>query len=345
MLDKTIRGKFDQKLVECIFVSYSTESKAYRLWDPESQKIRQSRDAKFIDDFKVVDNLQDPTNNDILVESDEIELEMQGNPRIATRSDPNENQNGTDSEEDVETVTEPTIQATRRAPGRPKKMHTKKRGRRRKLFHLIHTGQHEEQGPTNVNCEERELVSEEQQFSITKEFAGIVEARDPLTVREALKLAHANECKEAMRREYIALIQNGTWTLVDRPENKKVVSCKWVLKTKYRSDGNVERRKARLVARGFSQVPGIDFSETFYPVARISSIRMMMGLAVEYGLKIRQYDFTNAYLNRDLEEEILMEIPEELPSILDSKELHGIRENQVCLLKKALYGLKQSGRQ
>ncbi|CAK9827482.1 Retrovirus-related Pol polyprotein from transposon TNT 1-94 [Anthophora retusa] len=343
MLDKTVKGKFDQKSVECIFVGYSTESKAYRLWDPESQKIRRSRDVKFIDDFEVVDNLQDPINDDILVETDEIELEIQGNPRIATRSDPNENQNGTDSEEDVET--EPAIQATRRATGRPKKMYTGKRGRPRKLFHLTHTEQHEEQGPTNVNREEGELVSEEQQFSITEEFAGIVEAGDPITVREALKSTHANEWKEAMRREYFALIQNGTWTLVNRPENKKVVGCKWVLRTKYRSDGNVERRKARLVARGFSQVPGIDFSETFSPVARMSSIRMMMGLAVEYGLKIRQYDFTNAYLNGDLEEEILMEIPEELPSILDSKELHGIRENQVCLLKKALYGLKQSGRQ
>lgn len=162
---------------------------------------------------------------------------------------------------------------------------------------MVPAEQHEEQGSANVNYEEQELVNEEQQSSIIEEFAGIVEAGDPLIVREALKSAHANEWKEAMEREYFALIQNDTWILVDRSENKKVVNCKWMLRMKYRSDGNVERRKARLVARDFSQVPGIDFNETFFPVAGMS-IRMMMGLAVEYGLKIRQYDFTNSYLKR-----------------------------------------------
>jgi len=132
-------------------------------------------------------------------------------------------------------------------------------------------------------------------------------------------------------------------------------------RNKYDSNGTLKRRKARIVARGFSQLPGIDFHETFAPVARLSTIRTMTALAAEYEMIIKQYDVTTAYLNGQLEEEIFMEVPvmteKILEQIINTETRNNVikakatqmlselrKENRVCLLKKALYGLRQAGR-
>ncbi|KMQ82747.1 retrotransposon ty1-copia subclass [Lasius niger] len=146
-----------------------------------------------------------------------------------------------------------------------------------------------------------------------------------------------------MRKEFDALMKNETWTVVDRPKDRKVIGCRWVLRTKLNVDGLIERRKARLVAKGFAQCRYTDFNETFAFVARAESIRLVMALAVGKGLEVHQLDFV-AYLNGDIEE-LYMEIPDHLPSILSEAELQRIPQNKVLKLKKALYGLKQSGRQ
>lgn len=106
------------------------------------------------------------------------------------------------------------------------------------------------------------------------------------------------------------LIENDTWKIVNRPTDRKVIGSRIVLRNKYGTDGSLERRKARVVARGFSQCPGIDFDETFAPVARLSSIRIATAIASEYNMIIRQFDVTAAYFNGHLDEEIFMEIPE-----------------------------------
>lgn len=115
--------------------------------------------------------------------------------------------------------------------------------------------------------------------------------------------------------------------------------------TKFKADGSIDRRKARLVAKGCTQRPRIDFNETFAPVARIGSVLLLIALSVELGLEVHQLDFTSAYLNGDIEEEIFMEVPSEFNEILDKSELQKFTGNKVCQIKKALYGLKQSGRQ
>jgi hypothetical protein len=99
------------------------------------------------------------------------------------------------------------------------------------------------------------------------------------------------------------------------------------------------------VAKRFTQKPGIDFNETFAPVARLGSIRLFIAIAVELGLQVHQLDFTSAYLNGEIEEEVFMEVPSEFYDILNEKESRKFRGNKVCLIRKALYGLKQSGRQ
>lgn len=98
-----------------------------------------------------------------------------------------------------------------------------------------------------------------------------------------------------------ALKKNGTWEIVELPREKKIVGCKWVFTIKSKADGNVERYKARLVAKGFTQTYGIDYQETFAPVAKINSIRVLLSLAVNSSWPLHQLDVINAFLNGDLE--------------------------------------------
>lgn len=179
-------------------------------------------------------------------------------------------------------------------------------------------------------------------------------------MKEAIAGSDAEEWHQAIADEMKSLIKNKTWTLINHPDQAKVIGSRMILRNKTNPDGTIEKRKARLIAQGFSQQPGIHFKETFAPVTRISSIRLMASLAAQYSLKIRQFDVTSAYLNGDLEEQVYMSAPKGfeifLQDLIDSegdskigsqaKEmLHEFQKgNKVCLLKKSIYGLKQAGR-
>ncbi|BES94014.1 Hypothetical protein NTJ_06823 [Nesidiocoris tenuis] len=116
----------------------------------------------------------------------------------------------------------------------------------------------------------------------------------------------------AIKEEIKSHIKNGTWEIVEKKKDNKLVSCKLVLKDKFRSDGTLERKKARLVARGFTQRQNIDFSETYAPVAKLSSIRFILALAAENDMLLNQMDVTTAFLNGDLEENLYMATPQDL---------------------------------
>jgi Reverse transcriptase (RNA-dependent DNA polymerase) len=139
-----------------------------------------------------------------------------------------------------------------------------------------------------------------------------------------------------MIEELEALVKNKTWELVSLPAGKKAVGCKWVFTVKQNPEGRVERYKARLVAKGYNQTYGIDYDETFAPVAKMSTVRTLVSLAANRGWKLHQLDVKNAFLHGDLLEEVYMEVP---PSF-------GIKqtEGKVCRLVKSLYGLKRSPR-
>lgn len=149
------------------------------------------------------------------------------------------------------------------------------------------------------------------------------------------KACETTEWRNAMAKELEALYNNKTWSIVELPQGKKPIGCKWIYKLKFNPDGTVARHKARLVAKGYSQVEGLDYNETFSPVAKLTTVRIMLSLAAIKNLKIHQFDVNNAFLHGDLEEEVYMEIP---PG------LHIKGENMVCKLHKSIYGLKQASR-
>jgi Reverse transcriptase (RNA-dependent DNA polymerase) len=140
--------------------------------------------------------------------------------------------------------------------------------------------------------------------------------------------------QQAMQLEYLALLHNRTWKLVPPPVDQSIIGCKWIYKIKRKADGTIDRYKARLVAKGFHQEEGINYFETFSPVVRPTTIRLVLTIALTYGWSLRQLDVQNAFLHGDLQETIYMEQP---PGFVDPR-----CPNHVCLLSKSLYGLKQS---
>lgn len=125
-----------------------------------------------------------------------------------------------------------------------------------------------------------------------------------------------------------------TWILVPLPKDRKAISCKWVYKTKTNADGSLDKYKARLVARGYTQRKGIDYEKTFSPVAKMTIVRTVLSIAANEGLKLTQFDVSTAFLNGSLSEEIYMKQPEGYSDGSD----------KVCKLKRSLYGLKQAPR-
>ncbi|MFS7986065.1 putative RNA-directed DNA polymerase [Helianthus anomalus] len=139
-----------------------------------------------------------------------------------------------------------------------------------------------------------------------------------------------------MQAEYSALQENETWDLVPRPVDRPVIRCMWLFRHKFKSDGTLERYKARLVVNGKSQTVGIDCEDTFSPVVKPATIRTVLSLAVSKGWPIHQLDVKNAFLHGHLNETVFMHQP---PGFID-KRFPGF----VCRLKKSLYGLKQAPR-
>ena len=140
-----------------------------------------------------------------------------------------------------------------------------------------------------------------------------------------------------MKEELDALHKTGTWDMVDLPSGKSAIGCKWVYKIKTRSDDTVDRYKARLVARGFTQEYGIDYEDTFAPVARLSSVMTLIVVYAARKWPLFEMDVKNDFLNGELSEEVNMKLP---PIYSHPPEF----PHRVCRLRRAFYGLKQAPR-
>ena len=131
----------------------------------------------------------------------------------------------------------------------------------------------------------------------------------PSTIQEAKSSEHAAESKVATDSEYNSLIENKTWKLVELTPGQKAIGCKWVFKLKHAADSAVERFKACLVVKGYTQKYGIDYDKTFSPVVRFSAVVLLLAFAVQSDLLIHQMDVKPAFLNGKLDEEIYMQQP------------------------------------
>ena len=164
----------------------------------------------------------------------------------------------------------------------------------------------------------------------------LVDQNEPTSYQEAIKSPDSEKWLNAMRSEMESMYTNQVWNLVDPPKGINPIGCKWVFKRKTDMDGNVHTFKGKLVAKGFKQIHGIDYDETFSPVAMLKSIRVLLAIAAYHDYEIWQMDVKTAFLNRNLFEDVYMTQPE---GFVDPKDAI-----KICKLKQSIYGLKQASR-
>lgn len=150
-----------------------------------------------------------------------------------------------------------------------------------------------------------------------------------------MQAAKFKEWRDAMQ----AMHDNHTWSIVPLPPSKNYVGCRWVYKLKYGANGQIERHKARLVAKGFTQQEGIDYFDTYSPIAKMVTVKMLLAIAATNSWNLVQMDVNNAFLNGDLDEEVYMDLP---LGVLTQGGHHSSNTPLVCKLHKSTYGLKQA---
>ncbi|KAK1560777.1 hypothetical protein Q3G72_030819 [Acer saccharum] len=194
----------------------------------------------------------------------------------------------------------------------------------------------QDQQPTIPRRSGRVRTQPERYIGLGESVENLPDDDDPYTYKEAMEDVDSRHWQKAMQSEIESMFDNKVWSLVDLPKGIKPIGCKWVYKRKRGMDGKVETFKARLVAKGYTQKEGIDYEETFSPVAMLKSIRILLSIAASLDLEIWQMDVKTAFLNGSLDESIYMMQPE---GFIEKGQV-----DKVCKLQKSIYGLKQASR-
>lgn len=342
-IPKQFRKKLDKSATRVILFGYQEDSRNFRVYNPDTRKVTEFANVRFIESEIRTENLTKVDQSvwrltagpDDLPESDIIETEID-----ESRSDQVTDGDDDDDRTLVEQELEDTVLDDEHMQGDSK----------------INDDEWEQDDgdkdwePSNDDFQDclrsppapvpetpkvgaKHLLRKPNRYSPE---LNLVRTDEPLTFQQAISGPDADEWKEAISRELEALNGNGTWEVTRRPERRSPIDSKWVFKVEPARLGQKKRFKARLCARGFRQLPGIDFRETFAPVVRYDTVRVMMAVAAHEDLEIVQIDVENAFLNGDLEETIYMRIPEGLD--IDK------RKGDCLRLLKSLYGLKQAPR-
>jgi hypothetical protein len=185
--------------------------------------------------------------------------------------------------------------------------------------------------------ERRSIIPNDYVVNMSEDVNDIEKMDDPASYKEAMQSNKSLKCPKAMEEELKSISSNDVWDLVEIPDGAKRVGCKWVYKTKYDSKGKIKRFKVRLVAKGFTQKEGIDYTKIFLSISQKDSFRIVMALVAHYDLELYQMDVKIVFLNDDLQESVYM-------AQLEGFAIEGM-EHIGCRLKKSIYELKQALRQ
>jgi len=350
-------SKLSPRSTLCFHMGYCTESKAYRLYDPTTNKIIISRDVIF-DELRFADGTravvrrsigegepvqqipdatapQPPARSEL---DDEDMLDMtealdgDADAEDNNHADPDDDGPASYQLENVASDSEDEMnhlplsqlvsqQISAPAPARPS-VRRSQRGGGLPSSRALDAADH---GRARVA-----LV-------LSAAAVGVHTGEDdPTTYSQAMSRDDCQQWTAAMKSELDSIDRTGTWVLVPLPPGRQPIGCKWVYKIKRKADGSVDRYKARVVAKGFLQKEGVDYTETFAPVAKFTSIRVLLALAAQHDWEIHQMDVKTAFLHGDLDVDIYMRQPEGFAE--------PGKEDLVCQLKKSLYGLKQASR-
>jgi len=357
-LPKHQRMKLDPCAIRCLFLDYAIHQKGYRCYDPAQNRTYVTMDVTFLEtepfflspvptsprqgdepnylkfdwlgftEANVQENEEvneEPhigsDNEEPHIESDMSRADGDIPPRTLVPADP--------SPENILEVNSSTMPINSNTMDIPVVGYTlpfrHNRGKPPTRYSL-EIGERSSRNPI-ANYVSTERVSEPLKTFIH----GLSSNYVPSNIHEALT---DHKWTQAIKEEMEALLKNETWTLVHLPKGKKTVGCKWVFSIKHKADGSIDRYKARLEAKGYTQTYGIDYQVTFSPVAKLNTVRVFLSLVANLDWPLHQFDVKNAFLHGDLEEEIYMDVP---PGYTANSE-----SEVVCKLQRALYGLKQS---
>jgi hypothetical protein len=351
------RSKLDPRSLKCVFVGYSPTQKGYKCYHPPSRKYSVSMDVTFFEQQSYFSSTPTPLQGESQIEKDEdflsllpvptpmpepeqqhVTNESPTKPTDQPCAPPVEELRVYSRRQKAKTIPDATCQTSDSGSGTIPSSITQSTFDMNYVIPVVNdTSLPVAQRKGVRSCTHHpvsDFFSYQHLSSPYRSFVSKLSSVSvPINLQEALNYP---KWRIAMHEEMEALHKNKTWDLVKLPNGKKVVGWKWVFTIKYKANGFVEQYKARLVAKGFTQTYGIDYEETFAPVAKMNSIRALLSIAANLNWPLHQFDVKNAFLHGDLEEEVYMEIP---PGLEDSSST-----GKVCKLKKALYGLKQSPR-
>ncbi|KAK9077208.1 hypothetical protein SSX86_005544 [Deinandra increscens subsp. villosa] len=321
-----LRTKLDDRSQRCVLLGISVESKAYRLYDPNSNKIIISKDVSF-DEEKGWDWTKEQLgSNELTIPVEYVAVEDDSEPttevnpetvasqtQVVENTPPNsESQTSHQPDEEQPAVnTMPNIDVPESSNARSGV--SKRATRTPAWFDDYQVG--------------------EGMFDEEVNLAFFSSCGDPIHYVEAAK---DKKWVSAMQTEINAIEKNATWELVDAPADAKPIGVKWLYKTKFNEKGEIDKFKARLVVKGYAQEKGVDYEEVFAPVARWDTIRTMLAVAAQNKWVIYQLDVKSAFLHGELEETVYVNQPQ---GFIKKGE-----EHKVYKLKRALYGLKQAPR-
>ena len=338
------RQKLDAKSLTCIFVGYEPSCKAWRFYHPPTKSLIVSKDAIFAEgervDWREVS--KDPFTSELQgLEGLEVIYTPAAAPPPPEGGEPEPQQGGVEDEgpqPDPVQGDEPHELEVQEPGGldQPQQEDASQASRSMSVEGVPRSriaGWERDRPPKRVRSI-NEMVQEGEGAVLA--FLGKAEEIPiPKSYQEAMASPHKDRWLEAMKWEMESIITNGTWELKPLPKGRKSVGCKWVYDLKRDKHGNILRFKARLVAKGFSQRPGEDYNETFAPVARFATVRVMLTLAAQRGWGVRHLDVKTAFLHGLLSEEIYMDQP---------LGFEAGESGMYCHLLKSLYGLKQASR-